>query len=110
MENVIVYQSRLCETDELAELFHNLGYKLLLADKHSTLLSAVSRECYEKVFIEVSNFSDILLINSIRNINSFANIVLIVKPGLKDIIGTLQSNDYQVINSIMNVSPRNLNQ
>ncbi|PKN73585.1 MAG: hypothetical protein CVU50_02390 [Candidatus Cloacimonetes bacterium HGW-Cloacimonetes-3] len=110
MENVIVYQATLPENNELVEHFNHLGYDPLIVNKRSTLLSACSSEDYQKVFVEVSNFSDILLINSIRNINSAANIVLIVKPGLKEIIGALQSNDYQIINSIMNVSPGNQNQ
>jgi len=99
MENVIVYQSLITESKELVEYFHNLGYEPLLVDKRSTLLSACSREDYQKVFVEVSNFSDILLINSIRNINKDANIVLIVKPGLEDIIDVLQNN--QIRSSIV---------
>lgn len=110
MENVIVYQSQLLETSELAEHFHNLGYEPLLVDKRSALLTACGSESYKKVFIEVSNFSDIMLINSIRQVNNDANIVLIVKPGLKDIIGVLQDNNYQIINSIMNVSTSDKNQ
>jgi hypothetical protein len=104
LENVIVYQSALLESNELIEHFHNFGYEPMLVDKHVALLTAINSKSYTKVFIEISNFSDIMLINSIRQISSDANIVLIVKPSLKDIIGVLQDNNYQIISSIMNVS------
>ncbi len=110
MENVIVYQSQLLETKELTEYFHNLGYEPLLTDKRSTLITALSREIYSKVYLEINNFSDILLIGSIKEIYKDANIVLIVKPGLEDIIGVLQNQHYQVINSITNLSNRGLDQ
>ncbi len=103
MENVIVYQSQLNESKELTEYFHHLGYEPLLTDKPLTLLTAYSRGIFSKVYLELCSFSDILLIDSIKAINSKVNIVLIVKPGLKDIIDILQNNSYQIINSIMSV-------
>jgi hypothetical protein len=110
MENVIVYMSQLSQSKELLEYFRNLGYEPLLTDKRSTLITALSREIYSKVYLEINNFSDILLIGSIKEINKDANIVLIVKPGLDDIIGVLQNQHYQVINSITNLSNRGLDQ
>ena len=104
MENVIVYQSQLSESSELTEYFHNLGYEPLLTDKRSSLISAYKRGIFSKVYLEISNFSDILLIGSIKEIDSDANIVLIVKPGLNDIIGVLQDSNYKIINDIMSVS------
>ena len=110
LENVIVYQSALLETSELVEYFHNLGYEPLLVDKRSTLLSACSQGNHEKVFIEVCNLSDIRLINAIRQVYNDVDIVLIVKPGLEDIIDVLQNNQYQIVNSIMNLSNVDPNQ
>lgn len=106
MENVIVYMSQLSESKEWLEYFRNLGYEPLLTDQRSSLLSAFSKGIYSKVYLEISNFSGILLIGSIKEINKDANIVLIVKPGLDDIIGVLQNQHYQVINSITNLSNR----
>lgn len=110
MKNVIVHQSRLNDSQELVEYFHNLGYEPLFISDRANLLTACSGEAYQKVFVEVSNFSDIRLINSIRKINRAADIVLIVKPSLVDIIDILQNNDYQVINSITNLSSSEQNQ
>ncbi len=110
MENVIVYLSQSLRSKELTEYFHNQGYEPLIIDQKSTLLTAYSHGNYARVFLEICNFSDILLINSIKELNNSADIVLIVKPGLKDIIGILQNNDYRVINNIMNVSNSDHNQ
>ncbi|PKN80563.1 MAG: hypothetical protein CVU48_01645 [Candidatus Cloacimonetes bacterium HGW-Cloacimonetes-1] len=104
MEKVIVYLSRYLESNEMSEYFHNQGFEALITDQRSTLLTAYSQETFAKVYLEISNFSDILLINSIKEINSDADIVLIVKPHLRDIIGVLQNNNYRVINNIMNGS------
>jgi hypothetical protein len=110
MENVIVYMSQLIQSEELTEYWHNLGYEALFTDKHSTLISAYSQGSYAKVYLEINNFSDILLIGSIKEINIDANIVLIVKPNLEDIICVLQNHHYQVINSITNLSNCGLDQ
>jgi len=104
MENVIVYMSQLSQSKELLEYFRNLGYEPLLTDQRSSLLSAFSKGIYAKVYLEISNFSDILLISSIKDMNFEADIVLIVKPGLDDIIGLLQNHHYQIVNDISNLS------
>ncbi len=104
MENVIVYMSQLIQSEELTEYWHNLGYEALLTDQRSSLLSAFSKGIYSKVYLEISNFSDILLIGSIKDMNFNADIVLIVTPGLDDIIGLLQNHHYQIVNDISNLS------
>lgn len=104
MKNVIVYLSQVQQGHELTEYFHNLGYEPLFTDKRANLLIAYGKQMCSQVYLEISNFSDILLINSIKEINSEARIVLMVEPALKDIMSVLQNSDYPIINSILHVS------
>jgi hypothetical protein len=104
MNKVIVYLSQSEKSNELTEYFQNLAYEPLFTDTRTKLLSACSKKICAKVFLEISTLSDILLINAIKEIDSETDIVLILKPGLEDIVSALQNENYQTVNSIMNLS------
>lgn len=104
MNKVIVYLSQSEKSNELTEYFQNLAYEPLFTDTRTKLLSACSKKICAKVFLEISTLSDILLINAIKEIDSETDIVLILKPGLEDIVSALQNEHYQTVNSIMNLS------
>lgn len=103
MEKAIVYLNGNEDPDEMGEYFSNLGYVPHIVDSRNELLGDLATKGFDKVFLEVNCLTDILLLGKIRTLCPHLEMVVVMKPSLKEVINILQDRDFRIIYDITKI-------